>query len=171
MGQPAPVALALMIEWHQFTDPLEALITESEYVFWECLEGRLEVMPGLIGLLDKLGAEGLPKCVATSGARKYAKRLLELVELSSRFDFVLTADDVTHGKPHPEIYELAAKRFDVSPSAMLVLEDSANGCRAAVAAGACTVAVPSRHTTGHDYTGVRLVADSLADPKILELLR
>ncbi len=153
MGQPAPVALAVMIEWHQFSDPIEALIVESEQVFWECLENRLEVMPGLHELLDKLEAAKFPKCVATSGAKKYAAQLLSLVELSDRFDFVLTADDVTHGKPHPEIYTLAAQRLDVSPPAMMVLEDSANGCRAAVAAGACTIAVPSAHTAGHDYSG------------------
>jgi pseudouridine 5'-phosphatase len=51
---------------------------------------------------------------------------------------------------------------------MLVLEDSENGCRAAVAAGAWTVAVPSEHTREHEYPGARLIADSLADPRIVQ---
>jgi beta-phosphoglucomutase-like phosphatase (HAD superfamily) len=53
---------------------------------------------------------------------------------------------------------------------MLVLEDSQNGCRAAVAAGAITVAVPSGHSHRHDFTGVTLIADTLRDARIYELL-
>ena len=53
---------------------------------------------------------------------------------------------------------------------MMVLEDSANGCRAAVAAGAFTVAVPNRHTRKHSFDGARFVADTLEDPLILEAL-
>jgi beta-phosphoglucomutase-like phosphatase (HAD superfamily) len=49
---------------------------------------------------------------------------------------------------------------------MMVLEDSANGCRAGVAASAFTVAVPNHHTCDHDFGGVRFVAESLSDARI-----
>ena len=75
------------------------------------------------------------------------------------------------GKPHPEIYLLAARRFGVAPGELLVLEDSQNGCRAAVAAGAVAVAVPAGHSRRHDFTGAALVADTLADPRLLALLQ
>jgi beta-phosphoglucomutase-like phosphatase (HAD superfamily) len=51
-----------------------------------------------------------------------------------------------------------------------VLEDSQNGCHAAVAAGAVTVAVPAAHSRNHDFTGATLIADTLADRRIYELL-
>jgi beta-phosphoglucomutase-like phosphatase (HAD superfamily) len=51
-----------------------------------------------------------------------------------------------------------------------VLEDSANGCKAAVAAGAFAVAVPNRHTREHAFPGARFVADTLADVRIQEAL-
>jgi beta-phosphoglucomutase-like phosphatase (HAD superfamily) len=54
---------------------------------------------------------------------------------------------------------------------MMVLEDSANGCRAAVNAGAFTVAVPNRHTRNHNFAGARFVADTLNDPRIRESLQ
>ena len=54
---------------------------------------------------------------------------------------------------------------------MMVLEDSANGCRAAVAAGAFTVAVPNRHTLQSQLPGAQFVADTLADPRILDAPR
>jgi beta-phosphoglucomutase-like phosphatase (HAD superfamily) len=53
---------------------------------------------------------------------------------------------------------------------MLVLEDSGNGCQAAVAAGAQTVVIPSEHTKTQDFDGAILVADSLADPRLWSLL-
>ena len=82
----------------------------------------------------------------------------------------MTAEDIHRGKPAPEIYLLAAQRFDVAPAEMMVLEDSANGCRAGVAAGAFTIAVPNRHTRNHNFTGARFVAETLADPRIPQAL-
>jgi beta-phosphoglucomutase-like phosphatase (HAD superfamily) len=49
---------------------------------------------------------------------------------------------------------------------MMVLEDSENGCRAGVAAGAFTVAVPGNHNLGQSFHGVKFVANSLLDPRI-----
>jgi beta-phosphoglucomutase-like phosphatase (HAD superfamily) len=54
---------------------------------------------------------------------------------------------------------------------MMVLEDSENGCRAAVAAGAITVAVPGAHSQRHNFSGATLVADSLRDQRIYQLLQ
>jgi beta-phosphoglucomutase-like phosphatase (HAD superfamily) len=87
-----------------------------------------------------------------------------------RFGFVLTSADVSQGKPHPEIYLRAAERLGIAAERMLVFEDSANGCRAAVAAGATVVAVPGGHSLRHDFSGAALIAESLADPRILSLL-
>ena len=77
---------------------------------------------------------------------------------------------MTDGKPHPEIYLTAARRFDIEPARMMVLEDSQNGCRAAIASGAFAVAVPGDHSRAHDFTGAQFVAESLADRRIYEAL-
>ena len=53
---------------------------------------------------------------------------------------------------------------------MMVLEDSQNGCLAAAAAGAFTVAVPAEHSQEHDFSSASLIADSLADPRLLAAL-
>jgi HAD superfamily hydrolase (TIGR01509 family) len=170
MGQPSAAALSVMIAWHSFSDTLEELVIESDTVFWEQVEGRLKVMPGLMDLIDAVDNAGIPKAIATSGARDYAEQLLARIGLRERFETVITASDITRGKPDPEIYLLAARRFGVDPTEMLVLEDSQNGCRAGVAAGAYTVAVPSEHTEGHDYTGAAFIAHSLADLRIRQVL-
>jgi HAD superfamily hydrolase (TIGR01509 family) len=170
MGRPQKVSLAIMIEWHGLDDTIETLARETGEIFCGLLDGRLAPMPGAVGLLEELERLGIPRGVATSSGPDFAHDVLARTALRERFSFVLTCDDVARGKPHPEIYELAAGRLAVPPARMLVLEDSQAGCTAAVAAGAVTVAVPGGHSRRHDFTGARLVAESLADPRIRGLL-
>ena len=68
-------------------------------------------MPGLIELLDALEAADIPKAIATSSARALLDACLTRFDMHRRFSFFLTAEDVTHGKPNPEIYLTAAARF------------------------------------------------------------
>jgi beta-phosphoglucomutase-like phosphatase (HAD superfamily) len=98
------------------------------------------------------------------------EQVLGRFDWKSRFDFVLTSEDVTHGKPHPEIYLAACARHGRSPAEVLVLEDSAAGCQSAVAAGAYTVAVPGAYGQSKDFAGAALLAESLADPRIVAAL-
>jgi HAD superfamily hydrolase (TIGR01509 family) len=170
MGRPPAVSLAIMIEWHGLADTVETLAAETGAIFAGLLDERLEPMPGAMDLVDTLAGRGMPRAVATSSGPAFAHDVLGRVGLLDRFAFVLTSADVVNGKPDPEIYLAAAARLGVDPAAMIVFEDSHNGCRAAVAAGAVVVAVPGGHSRRHDFTGARLVADSLADPRIAGLL-
>jgi HAD superfamily hydrolase (TIGR01509 family) len=108
--------------------------------------------------------------IATSSSRRYLTALLQKFELLDRFAFTLTAEDVVHGKPHPEIYLTAARRHGVAPAEMLVLEDSETGTRAAAAAGAHVISIPHEHSRRHDFSIARAVAQRLDDPLILRLL-
>lgn len=170
MGRPSPVALQIMIDRHQLQDTVDQLEQESDVLFAEILATDLAPLAGLESLLDALEAAALPKAIATSSRRSFTQAVLSQFALEPRFAFLLTSEDVVQGKPHPEIYLKAARRLGVPPQQVLVLEDSENGCRAAVAACAYTVAVPSPHSHGHDFSGAALVADSLADPRIYEAL-
>lgn len=170
MGRPQPVALSIMIDWHALDDTVDVLAEETREVFQSLLDSRLELMPGAADLVNHLDTRGLPKGVATSSGPDFAHDVLARVGLLDRLDFVLTAHDVAEGKPHPEIYETAAARHGVPSDRLLVFEDSANGCRSAVAAGSIVVAVPGGHSRRHDFSGAHVIADSLADPRIYQLL-
>jgi len=170
MGRPAAESLRKMIEWHALEDTVELLDAERSLLRDKLLETSIEPMPGLVDLLDALEAAGIPKAIATSGTRSYAAKVLPRLDLQGRFAFVLTAEDVARGKPAPEVYQLAARKLSLTPPETMVLEDSENGCRAGVAAGAFTVAVPNRHTRSHSFAGVEFVADTLADPRIRRVL-
>lgn len=171
MGRPSPVALQIMIDWHRLNDTVATLQHETDEIFVELLPQRLAPMPGLLTLLEQLEAAAIPKAIATSSRRQFLDLVFEHFPLADRFQFILTCEDVIQGKPHPEMYQKAAARFAIEPRHMLVLEDSQNGCRAAVAAGAYTVAVPGDHSRHHDFTGVALIADTLADPQLKNMLR
>lgn len=169
MGLPGPKAFQVMIEFEGLTDSVATLAAESEQIFEGLLERELRALPGLFDLFDLLEQNEIPKCVATSSTRKFASRVLELLEATERFEFVITAEDVTHGKPAPDIYEAAAAKLEVAPHHMLVLEDSQHGSRAGLQSGACTIAVPGEHSIDHCFDGVYAIADSLADTIIHEL--
>ena len=170
MGLPGTVAFEVMIEHHALSDTVADLQTESTEIFSEILETRLEPMPGALDLLAALDRANIPKCIATSSGREFLDKVLTKLDLTSHFAFFLTSESITQGKPHPEIYQKAATNFGVSPGELVVLEDSQNGCRAAVGSGAQAIAVPGDHSRSHDFSGAALVADTLADPKIYQLI-
>ncbi len=171
MGRPVSDALQIMIDCHSLPETLEELMSECKVVLDELMATSLAPMPGVEMLLDKLAKAGIPIAVATSATPDYAEYVLTKLDLKKRFEFILTSADIQRGKPDPEVYLLAAERLGIEHSQMMVLEDSGNGNRAAVDAGAYAVAVPNRHTIDHKFPPVRLVADSLADPRILAALR
>lgn len=147
------------------------LLAESRIIFEGLLASRLQPMPGLFELLDRLEEANIPKGVATSSPRKFLDEILGRFGFLERFAITLTAEDVTHGKPHPEIYLKAAESLEVTPDRMLVLEDTQTGTRAGVAAGAYVISVPHDHTSDHDFTGARHIAlGGLGDRLIYDLL-
>ena len=170
MGRPGRIALQMMIDYHELADTVEMLSAESEQIFPAILDARLELMPGAAELLAALERAGVPKAIGTSSGRRFVDRVLGRFDLAPRFQFILTSEDVVEGKPHPEIYQKAAAKFGLPPNEVCVLEDSQNGCRAAVAAGAVAVAVPGDHSQNHRFDGAALIAETLADPRIYELL-
>lgn len=101
------------------------------------------VKEGLGELLDALDEKRVPYAVASSSPmerieRNFARSGIDI----SRFAAVASGDMVTHGKPAPDIFLLAAHMLRVPPQECIVCEDSKNGVEAAKRAGALTVMVP-----------------------------
>jgi HAD superfamily hydrolase (TIGR01509 family) len=166
MGQPGPKAIQIMVDYYGLTDSWEQVLAESDAIFATYLATDLRPLPGLYELLQLFDSLGLPYGVATSSRRSFAEEILGRGNVRQRMQFVLTGDDVRHGKPDPEIYLLAAKQLQIAPEEMLVLEDSENGCLAAVTAGANVVAVPGEHSADHNFAGTCGVIASLLDESL-----
>ncbi len=99
--------------------------------------------PGARELLAALRAEGMPCALVTMSYERFVAPVLAALPKGS-FDVVVTGDNVSRGKPHPEPYLHAARLLGVEPSECLAIEDSDTGARSAEAAG-CLVLVVENH--------------------------
>ncbi|MFJ8938073.1 HAD family hydrolase [Streptomyces sp. NPDC102365] len=100
-------------------------------------ERELEPVPGVVEVLEKLTADGIPYCVASSGSHERIRVGHRKTGLDRWFDDgrVFSSQDVGRGKPAPDLFLYAAERMGVPPEKCLVVEDSPLGVRAARAAG------------------------------------
>ncbi len=121
------------------------------------MEAGLPLKPGTLELLDGLAAADCPMAIVTSSSRRSAERNLSLAGIRARFDTVLTLDDVTRGKPSPDLYLLAARALATRRKPALQSEDSNHGVAASHAAGAITLMVPDM-TPPTDETRARCAA-------------
>jgi HAD superfamily hydrolase (TIGR01509 family) len=171
MGTPARDALPRFRDHYRLSESIDALAAEYRADFTALFpEHPPRLMPGAAALMERLELARKPKAIATSSSRQYVDGVFGPLGLIDRFAFVLTSDDVTHGKPHPEVYALAAKRLELPASSVVVLEDSLNGVRAAKAAGCSCVAVPHENQPKHEYAIADLIARSLDDPALMVFL-
>ena len=102
---------------------------------------EVPVMPGARQLLAQVAAAGVPYGLVTSSERPVMEAVLARLEVT--FPVTVCGDDVSHSKPDPEPYLLAAAKLGADPGGCVAIEDSPNGVAAAEAAGCMTIAVPS----------------------------
>ena len=107
------------------------------------IKDQLPLLPGVRDVLDAARHKGLPVGIGTGNTRSKLERRLGRHGVFDRFDAIVTRSEVVNGKPAPDIYLEVARRLRARPEACLVLEDSAIGCEAALAAGMRVVACPS----------------------------
>ncbi|MEU6371327.1 HAD family hydrolase [Streptomyces sp. NPDC046931] len=100
-------------------------------------ERELKPVPGAMDVLEKLSADGVPYCVASSGSHERIRVGHRTSGLDRWFDDgrIFSSQDVGRGKPAPDLFLYAAERMRVAPERCVVVEDSPLGVQAAVAAG------------------------------------
>lgn len=138
-----------------------AVLALRESIIEEKFETDLLPMPGLGEVLDSAGRR-LQLAVATASPRNFVDIILRHLDLSDRFHTIVCGDDITVGKPDPQIFQMTAGRLGLNPGECAVFEDSGNGVAAARAAGCYAVAVPNDHTRGHDFSPAHFIANDLA---------
>ena len=108
----------------------------------EVRESGVPRKPGLDELLRALETLSLPSAIATSSDAERARISLGAAGLADRFECVVTGDDVTRGKPAPDLFLEAARRVQVAAESCLAVEDSEAGVLAASRAGMTVLLVP-----------------------------
>ena len=116
------------------------------------LPGQVGPMAGVPDVLDELGGRGYRLGLASSSSRPIIETTLRVLGLSSAFETTVSGRDVLRGKPAPDIFLEAARRLGAEPGQCLVIEDSHNGMKAAIAAGMACVVVPCASTRRQDFS-------------------
>ncbi len=151
---------------HLFGEAKEAEVREmslsKEAEFRRRLKGRVEALPGADRLIRNLSAEGHLQAVASSAPRENISVILDELALEGCFQATASGDDVSRGKPNPEIFTLAARLLGEQPINCVVVEDAVVGVRAGIRAGMKVYAVTTTRTRD-DLDQADRVVDSLEE--------
>jgi HAD superfamily hydrolase (TIGR01509 family) len=141
-GVPSRRVAELLGRHHGVALDPEAVYRDKEALFMGSLQ-KLELIRPVVDFARNV-SQTHPVAVASGGTREVVRSTLAKTGLVSLFPIVVTADDVAHGKPAPDMFLLAARKMKVAPGRCLVFEDGEPGIEAAKAAGMTWVFVPSR---------------------------
>lgn len=117
--------------------PIESadLIGKKQSKFHAVMRQDGAVFPGVPAELRRIVSAGIPLAIATNSGRSDTDVVVPALGLDEFTNVVITATDVEHMKPAPDIYQLAAKRLGLAPEVCIAIEDSVPGGEAAKAAG------------------------------------
>lgn len=136
------------IEYFKFineTVDVPVLMREKARAYLELAANQLVMYPGVIETMKFLHEHSVRMALVTGSLRVEADTVVHAFALEKYFDAIVTADDIKHGKPHPEGYLAAANLLHARPEDCLVIEDSPSGVQAAVAADMYAVGVLHTH--------------------------
>jgi len=120
----------------------EAREKKIEYATQYIKDNGIPIKEGLYELIEFLEEKSILKAVATSTERERAEDYLTMANLKDKFDLIVCGDNVSKGKPDPDIFLTVAKGLNCLPKECIVLEDSENGLKAAIKAGMKPIFVP-----------------------------
>lgn len=130
------------------SDPAEVrrLSLRKEEIYREILcRDAVKPLPGVLHLLESLSADAIPCAIASSTPLANIECVIDRLGIRRHFRAMVTGEDVTRGKPDPEVFLLAAQKLELPPSKCVVIEDAHVGVEAARNAGMKVLAVATTH--------------------------
>jgi beta-phosphoglucomutase family hydrolase len=145
-GMKNEVIIPELLGWTRDPQEIRRLSLRKEALYREVVKERgLEALPGVLPFLESLEREGVRRAIASSTHRLNIDTALSVLGLGRFFGKILTAEDVSRGKPHPEPFLKAAELLGAPPARCVVFEDAHVGIEAARAAGMKVVALATTH--------------------------
>lgn len=143
-------------------DEVEAIAREKEEAFRRIARGKIEPLPGALELIRALKKQGFRMAIASSTPAENIQLVTGSLGIADCFQVIVNGQDVTQGKPHPQVFLSAAQRLGIKPENCLVIEDAVVGVTAAKRAGMYCLAVTNTHPR-HKLQQADLIVDSLED--------
>ena len=125
---------------------LDRLNREKEEVYRDLYRPNIKPVAGVIELLKAAKAAGVKCAIGSSGCRENVEMIIEGLGIADLIDASISGSDVTHGKPHPEIFIKAYEALGLKAEECIVVEDAITGIKAGVAAGCKCIAVTTTST-------------------------
>ena len=127
------------------TERIERIADAKEQLYRRLVrEGGLAPLPGAAEWTQQLAADGWRQAIASSAPRENIDTVLQAIGLASPFQALVSAEEVTVGKPDPQVFLTAAARLGSAPAQSIVVEDAAAGIEAARRAGMPSIGVSRR---------------------------
>jgi beta-phosphoglucomutase family hydrolase len=142
-GIPTRRIIEILNEKHGYNLPVDESTDRKENLFIELIPKVSPIEP-VVELVKQFHGQ-LPMAVATGGTRSICHKTLQALGLDGYFQAIVTADDVTHGKPAPDIFLEAARQLDVLPGLCCAFEDGELGIQSARAAGMLVIDIRPAH--------------------------
>ncbi len=145
-GQKNEAIIPTILGWDVSPAEVTRLSRRKEELYRQVLRERgIASLPGAREFLATLRAAAIPCAVGSSTERLNIDTILGVIGLAGFFQEIVSADDVTRGKPDPQVFLLGAQRLGVPPGHCVVFEDAFVGLEAARAGGMKAVAVATTH--------------------------
>jgi len=122
-------------------EKIAELAHEKESLYRELYRPHLKLVKGLSELLDAFRAEGIPMCIGSSAPDENIDMVLDGLKIRRYFKAIINSSQITHGKPHPEVFLKAAAAMNLPPELCVVVEDAVLGVEAARNAGMAVIAI------------------------------
>ena len=149
---------------------IKEIADDKERRYRNLIRGNVHVFPGVLSLLKAMKQGGFRVAMGTSAPRENVDAVAQQIGLHEYFDAVVSGEDVTEGKPSPEIYLAAAAKLGARPSDCVVFEDAPHGVEAAKLAGMKCVAITNSHPAEALQAADRVVA-SMEEMDLIQLIR
>ena len=131
-GKKNQVIIPEILGWSQNGEEIDRLGDRKEELYRELVrQGGMRILPGARELLTALKTSGIPRAIASSTSRANLESIFASTGLGEFFDAVVSAEDVTNGKPAPDVFLKAASLLGVPPERCVVFEDALFGIEAA----------------------------------------
>ncbi|WP_446039765.1 HAD family hydrolase [Streptomyces sp. SID1121] len=134
--------LVALREEYGIDAPVERLLAEKNRLYLDLVRASTEVFPEMRKFVERLHTEGVRTAVASGSSGEAITVALDVTGLDAYLTTTVSAEEVPHGKPAPDVFLEAARRLGAEPRECVVLEDAIPGVAAAHAAGMRCVAVP-----------------------------
>lgn len=138
-------------------------LEESHRLFRNELLHAQPILPGVLSLLETATARGLRLGIASNSPHSWVDRHLRRIGLFEHFQTICCRDDVTRGKPEPDVYRAALDALKVNPAEAVAFEDSLPGSEAAKRAGLFCVVAPNPSTRHYTFPHADLRVETLAE--------